>query len=342
MQDLVTRHEAEWRELERLIARARRRKRSLGTEELSRLDQLYRRATVHLARARTRGLDAQVVLYLNSLTAQAHSLIYVTPRRSILGGLIGFVVVGFARCVVRLGRFHLVAAAIFLTSAVFGYCISQHDVRAAYALSMPGEVRLPGSTPDQLRDVLRHGRDSGHGEHFLFASFLFQNNLRVGILAMATGVLAGVPTILILISNGLVLGQFASVHARSPELMLEMWAWILPHGVPELSAIVLAGGAGLALGNSILRPGLLTRTESLRRAGLEAARTAGGVLGLLLIAAIIESYVRQSHLTTSTRLWFAGGSLLFWTLYFANGWLHERRAARDQSVDEGSIAAAEE
>jgi uncharacterized membrane protein SpoIIM required for sporulation len=146
--------------------------------------------------------------------------------------------------------------------------------------------------------------------------------------ALATGVLAGVPTVLVLIGNGLHFGQFAAMHtqhADQPKLVLEMWAWILPHGIPELSAIVLAGGAGLLLGQSLLRPGELSRAESLRRAGVEAGRTAIGVAGILFIAAIIESDLRQSHLPTSVRLCFAGVTGVLWVAYFANGWRLERR-----------------
>jgi uncharacterized membrane protein SpoIIM required for sporulation len=327
MTDLVSAHQQEWRELEQLLARARGGLRGMTPAQLSRLDVLYRRATVHLARAQTRSRDPQLVAYLNSLCAGTHSLIYVGVRQPLLAGAVKFVAVGFARCVARHARLHLASALIFFGAALFGYLISRHDIRAAYALSTAGDLRQPGSTPEQLLDVLRHGRDSGHGELFYFASFLFQNNLKVGLMAMATGVLAGVPTVLILLSNGLLLGQFASIHTAHPEVALEMWAWILPHGVPELGAIVLSGGAGLLLGRSLLRPGALSRAESLRLAGAEVARTAVGVALMLFIAAIVESYVRQSQLSTSARLWFAALSLLCWTLYFANGARIERRAS---------------
>jgi uncharacterized membrane protein SpoIIM required for sporulation len=230
---------------------------------------------------------------------------------------------------VRHWKLHLLSTVVFFSAAIFGYVVSTHDLQAAYALSTPGDVRTPGSSPEQLQDILRHGRDSGHGELFFFASFLFQNNLKVGLLAMATGVLAGIPTVLILVSNGLVLGQFASMHSQSPELMREMWAWILPHGIPEIGAIILSGGAGLMLGQALLTPGDLSREESLRRAGGELAKTAVGVAVMLFIAAIIESYLRQSELSTSARLGFAAVTGALWTLYFANGWRQERRAAME-------------
>ena len=149
------------------------------------------------------------------------------------------------------------------------YFAASHDPMVAYALSMPGDSRLPGSTPEQLRSVLTSGRDQNGGEKFLFASFLFSHNLQVGLLALCTGILAGVPTIFLLLYNGMQLGAFTALHHRA-DIYADYWAWILPHGVTELSAIILSGGVGLLLGMAVLSPGELTRTESLRRAGNEA------------------------------------------------------------------------
>ncbi|MFV0445078.1 MAG: stage II sporulation protein M [Planctomycetaceae bacterium] len=326
--------QADWRELDQLLRQAQRSVGELPPDQLSRIDVLYRRATVQLARAATQGRDPERTAYLNALTARAHSLIYVSPRQSLLRGANEFLWTGFPRSIARQWRYHAAAAMIFFGACLFGYFVSRGDIEAAYALSVPEDIRQPGSTDEQLLDVLRGGRDSGHGELFQFASFLFQNNLKVALMALATGVLASIPTVLILVSNGLHFGQFAWMHSRSPELSLEMWAWILPHGVPELGAITLAGGAGLLLGQSLLHPGSLSRSESLRRAGREAARTAVGVGVMLFVAAIIESYVRQSQLSTSARLWFAGMTSLLWLLYFANGWRVERRMAAPGQGDQ--------
>lgn len=319
------RGETEWQELEELLLQAERSIGRLPAEKLSRIDVLYRRTTVQLARATTRARDPQLIAYLNSLAARAHSLIYVHPRRAWLAGGAEFIACGFARCGARQWRMHLASAVLFFGAAFLGYFASRQDLRAAYALAAPGDLRQPGSSPEQLLDILRNGRDSRHGELFFFASFLFQNNLKVALMALATGVLASVPTVLILISNGLLLGQFAWLHSHNRELSLEMWAWILPHGIPELGAIVLAGGAGLMLGQAVLQPGQLSRGESLRRAGLEAGRTALGIAGMLLLAAVIESYVRQSQLSTSSRLVFAAVTAMLWMVYFLNGVRLERR-----------------
>ncbi|MFO1094139.1 MAG: stage II sporulation protein M [Planctomycetaceae bacterium] len=324
MSGFVERNKQDWNELEALVRRARRSLRSLSYEELNRLDVLYRRATLHLAQAATRSGDRQLIEYLNGLTAAAHSLIYLPPRRSLLGGSGQFLVEGFARSIARNLRFHALSAALLLGGALLAFYLCQHDVLAAYALSMPGDERQPGATREQLEAVLRHGRDQAGGEKFAFASFLFQNNLKVGMLCIASGVLAGVPTIVLMLYNGMMIGAFISVHYQAG-ISAEVWAWILPHGVTEIGAIILCGGVGLMLGRSVVRPGQISRADSLRLAGREAARTCAGVAVMLLLAAVIESYLRQSHLSTAARFWFAGGSAGFWALYIVWGVVRERQ-----------------
>jgi len=137
---------------------------------------------------------------------------------------------------------------------------------------------------------------------------------------MGLGVLAGVPTVLLLLYNGMMLGAFVALHVQAG-IGMEMWAWILPHGITELSAIALCGGVGLMLGRAVVSPGLKTRTQSLVDTGREAASTAVGIAGMLLIAAFIESFVRQSYLSTTARLTFAALTAVFWALYVAFGFM---------------------
>jgi len=204
--------------------------------------------------------------------------------------------------------------------------LSLADVMALYALMPPGDVRTPGSTPEQLLAVLRSGRDGGGDQKFMFASFLFSHNLTVSLLALAAGILAAAPTVVLMVYNGMLLGAFAAIHYRAG-IHAEFWAWILPHGVTELFAVVLCGGVGLMLGSAVLAPGWNTRAENLRRAGRQAALTAIGVAAMLVLAAIVESYLRQSHMSIAGRLTFAGASLLFWAAYLTGGYLAERCAA---------------
>lgn len=323
MSSFMSRHKDEWEELSALVERGRKSIRRLTPENRERMDELYRRTTVHLARVTTQTRDQQLIDYLSRLTAAAHSLIYLPPRESVWKGGLRFVVEGFGRSVMRHWRLHLVSAVLLLAGGLIGFFAASADALTAHALWPAADPRQPGSTPEQLLQVLRSGRDDGSGMKFLFASFLFQHNFKVGLLAMATGVLASVPTVFLMIFNGMIMGVFVAIHYQAG-IRAEMWAWLLPHGITELGAIVLCGGVGLMLGQAVLNPGQKSRRRQLTEAGREAAWVCLGVGGMLIVAAIIESFVRQSHWTTTSRLLFATGTAIFWILYFAHGAWRER------------------
>lgn len=327
MSSFVSRHKQDWDELAALVKRGRKSVRGLSLEERERLDELYRRTSVHLARVSTRTRDRQLINYLNGLTAAAHSLIYLPPRESMWRGAIKFIVEGFGRSVMRHWRLHLISAVLVIGGGLIGYFAASADPLIAHALWPAQDNRQPGSTQEQLLSVLQHGRDQEGGEKFLFASFLFQHNFKVGLLAMATGVLASVPTVFLMVFNGMLMGVFVAIHAQAG-IRSEMWAWILPHGITEIGAIILCGGVGLMLGQAVVHPGIRSRKYQLLEAGREAARVCLGVGGMLVAAAIIESYVRQSHWSTGTRFAFATATALFWALYFTYGALQERNALR--------------
>ncbi len=328
MSSFVARHKKDWEELERLTTRARRWRGGMSSAERQRLDELYRRTSIHLARASTSGDANDLVEYLNGLTAAAHTVIYLPPRETFFMRIARFAAEGFPRAVARNWRQHALSALLLITGAVVGFIMASSDPATALALWPASDPRQPGSTPEQLLSYLRHGRDETSGEKFLFASFLFQHNLKVAILSMATGVLAAAPTVLLILLNGMILGVFAAIHHQAG-LPTEMWAWILPHGVTELGAIVLCGGVGLMLGKAVVRPGTKSRNQSLLDAGREAAKICIGAGGMLVLAALIESYVRQSTWSTPTRLCFAAGTVVFWTLYFSVGLVRERQAKRE-------------
>ncbi len=329
MHEYIAKNKTEWEELERLVARARRSFRSLGAEEIARLDVLYRRTTITLSQVATRTSDQTLLRYLSGLTASAHAIIYLPPRRSIAGRIGRFIAVGFPRAFARTWRYHAASALLMLIGGVIAYYAVAADPAAAYAIMPEGEFRQPGASQAQLVEALRSGREHGGGMKFSFASFLFSHNLKVGFLSMATGILAGIPTILLLLYNGMIVGAFTATHVGAG-IVGEYWAWILPHGITELGAIAICGGTGLLIGRGVISPGLRSRAESLRVAGREAARLVAGVAVMLVFAALIESYLRQSHLSTPARLVFAAASALFWAGYLSIGF--RRRGEQAQPL----------
>lgn len=320
-----------WDELSALLDKGRRvGARGLTADELARLDRLYRLSTIHLAQVRLRTTNQALIERLNRLVARAHSFIYVAPRQNPLSRAAQFYAVGFARAVARSWRYHMAAFVLFAAGALAAYWGTLNDNLTAYAL-LGDDIRLPGASVEQLESVLRSNREWDGTEKFQFASFLLTHNTKVGFTAFALGVFCGIPTVFLMLINGGLLGTFAAVH-DTRGVGTEMWAWILVHGVTELTAIILCGGAGFMLGMAVLRPRYATRVQSLVQAGREALRIVLGVVPMFILAGIIESYVRQSHLPVTGRLIFAATTAIFWAAYFRMGAYLEARD-REESVE---------
>ena len=314
-----------WDELQKLLERSRRSgPRSLTAEELSRLDKLYRRSTVHLAQLRSRTSNQALTERLNRLVTMAHSTIYLAPRVRPLQRVGRFYLTGFPRAVARSGRYHLAAALLFACGGLVAFFTFPERPEAAYALLAPGELRLPGSSTAQLQRALRSGRTDSETSKLLFSSALFTHNTKVGIAAFTSGVVFGIPTVFLMILNGAMLGTFVSIHHQRG-IVAEVWAWLLPHGVTEILAVWLCGGAGLMLGMAVIRPRYRTRREALYEAGREALQLVLGVVPMFLTAGFVEGFLRQSELDAEPRLMFAALTVLLWTLYFGTAASLEKR-----------------
>jgi uncharacterized membrane protein SpoIIM required for sporulation len=131
-------------------------------------------------------------------------------------------------------------------------------------------------------------------EQAAFSSFLFTHNIQVAFLAFALGITAGIGTAIMLFSNGVLLGALAWVYA-SKGLSGWFWAWILPHGIPEISAICIAGAAGFVIARGLVAPKGLTRREAVRKEALTAVKLLLGTLALFVLAGCIEGTISQIH-----------------------------------------------
>jgi uncharacterized membrane protein SpoIIM required for sporulation len=183
--------------------------------------------------------------------------------------------------------------------------------------------RTPASSTSELRAGLY---DTGEALK-TFAAFLFNNNARVAIMAAALGFVVGLPTAWLLFYNGVVLGAFAALYADRG-LSLDLWGWLLPHGITELGAVVLCGGAGFALASAIAFPGLRPRLDNLREHGKDAARIIMGGVIMLFFAGLIEGIFRQEVQDITIRYVVAGATLAWWTFYF--GFVGRRREREER------------
>jgi uncharacterized membrane protein SpoIIM required for sporulation len=149
----------------------------------------------------------------------------------------------------------------------------------------------------------------------LFATVLFTHNTMVGLLAFSLGIAAGVPTLLLLAYQGLILGAFLALHANR-DLAVDFLGWVSIHGVTEIGAVTLCGAGGLLVADKALFPGRYSRTESLAAHGRTAAQLVIGAVFMFFVAAILEGGFRELIQSTPLRFAVAAATGLAWLAYF--------------------------
>ena len=291
----------------------------LSVDEARALGRLYREVSGDLLLARSKAASVGVVDYLNALVARAHARIHPS-RRPRLADVRRFYARGFPRLVRAERRAIALSAVCLFAGVLFGAGAMAVD-GDAWVYLVPAEHQH--FTPKAHAEQANH-HVAGPGNEAAFSAFLFTHNIRVTVLTFAVGVFAGILTALLLFLNGVMLGSLAWVYATRG-YGLFFWAWILPHGVLELSAVVLGGGAGFVLGGAVLAPGRLRRSDALREAAGRAVRLLLGLAPILVVAGLVEGSLSQwgdAVVSPWLKLAFAAaaGSLL---------WLYLLRAGRD-------------
>jgi len=310
-----TERERDWRQLEALVTKAEKRSASaLSNAEILAMPVLYRSTLSALSVARETSLDQGLIGYLENLSARAYFFVY-GARSTPLEQLNAFFSRDWPRGVQSIWRETLVALFVTALGAVVAYVLVGADSDWFFTFVDPGlaQGRDPTATQAALRATLYDGADAD-GLSF-FATYLFTHNAEVALLAFALGFAFGVPTIVVLLSNGAMLGAMVHVFV-SKGLGYEFGGWLLIHGVTELFAIVLAGAAGLRIGWAVAFPGRQSRLEAMSGAGKAAGAVMMGVVIMLMLAGVLEGFGRQLITSDTVRYAIAGGSAILWGLYF--------------------------
>ncbi|MDQ3337710.1 MAG: stage II sporulation protein M [Myxococcota bacterium] len=314
--------EATWNELEALILAADKNGlRSLTADQLARLPHLYRATLSSLSVARSISLDQALTTYLENLVGRAYFVVYGT-RQALRRQLADFFLWKWPSTI-RKAKWHILVAFIVMLAgavAAFQLTISDMDYYYAFVGDM-AQGRTPASSTAELRAGL-YDDGSLSGSLATFAASLFSHNSRIGIMAFALGFVAGLPTLMLLFYNGLVLGGFAALY-HSRGLSTDLWGWLLPHGVTELLAVILCGAAGFLLAHGLVFPGSQTRMDALRERGKQAAVIVIGAVMMLFVAGLIEGIFRQTVTSVPIRYTVAGATAAWWIFYF--GFVGRRR-----------------
>ena len=288
----IARNRPAWDRLDQLSRRAGRGARKLTPAEVDELVDLYQRVSSHLSHARVAYDDPGLVRWLTRLVSQANGVIYASRTRT-TRAIADFFAWRFPAAVWQSGRFVAVSAALLLVPALaLGIWMSVSD------------AALEATAPDAVREAyLNEDFEDYYSSEpaSQFTTEVTVNNIRVAVMAFAGGILLGIPTVLAMVANGALLGLAGGLFADAGELP-KYFGLILPHGLLELTAIVIAGAAGLRLGWAVIAPGDRPRGQAV---GQEARRAGVIALGLVLAfatAGIIEGFVTGRGVPTALRV----------------------------------------
>ena len=287
-----------WRRLEDLLGMLRGSGlRGLSRMEVREFGELYRRAAADLATARAETRDLKLINYLNSLVIRAHGKIYRSESNG-RATIVRFFTREFPETFRANLGYMAIAFAIFILFAVFGFAATWQNTDFTHFVGLSG-----------ITDEITAGNEwwkSLNKANPVGATGILSNNIIVTIRVFAMGALLGVGAAYDLAFEGARLGSvFAASYKLNPPFGNSLASFVVGHGVIELSCIFFCGGAGMMIGYSIINPGDLSRTQALKRKGMEAAKIVSGCAALLVVAGTIEGFLSPSDLPASLK--FATG-----------------------------------
>ncbi|MEO7082437.1 MAG: stage II sporulation protein M, partial [Flavobacteriales bacterium] len=302
----VKRNKEKWQRLEQLVAR---RGTDITPDEAS---SLYIELNDDLSYARTFYPGAQVTAYLNTLAAGMHRHIYRNQRTG-LGRFITFWSTELPLLMAATRKQLAISAAVFLVAVIIGSLSARYDTTFTRLIMGDGYVNMTLENIKEGKPMAVYG-SSPMMDMFFGITF---NNIMVSFYAFAMGLLLSYGTWLILVQNGIMLGAF-QYFMYDQGVLTESLRGIWLHGTIEISCIVIAGSAGIVMGNSILFPGTYTRLASFRRGALQGVKIVMGLVPCFIVAGFIESFITRHsgamHPVLNTAI--IGGSLVFIVGYF--------------------------
>jgi uncharacterized membrane protein SpoIIM required for sporulation len=283
-----------WDEYDRLLTRLEdNHSLKLDLQSIQRLRHLHETVAGDLVRVRTFASEPETVEYLESLLARGFGFIHEsrTFRPSAAGIKTGLT--SFPRALRKHQRLFVLVTATFLFGMLMGGILVRAAPEAKDVLLPFGH--LHGDPSERVAEEEAAAIEGGDMEQSTFAAYLMVNNIRVSILALVMGVLAGVFTLVIVFYNGVILGAVCVDYLFAGEGVF-LAGWLLPHGSVEIPAILFSATAGLLIGKAVLlredRQSLLSRMQGIRQ---DVLRLLGGVVALLIWAGLIESFFSQFH-----------------------------------------------
>jgi uncharacterized membrane protein SpoIIM required for sporulation len=303
--EFVAARQPAWNELDGLLVQKRVLYR-LPPWSIGRAATLYREICSDLMRARGAGYSAEVVDLLDALAARASAALYSAPPYR-WGAVWELVAYGFPQAVRRNARFVALAAALFVLPGLLGFFGAQRS--RGFAIQIMSESMV--EQMEKTYSDLGHGR--GESTDSMMASFYVYNNVGIAFRCFATGILFGLGSMFFLVYNGLVIGVVTGAVTRAGHGR-NLFTFVAGHGAFELTAIVISGAAGIAMGYALVATGPRSRWASLRAKSGDLFRMIVGAALMLLVAAFIEGFWSPSSVLPQVK-WVV--AVLLYLLVFA-------------------------
>ncbi len=267
--------------------------------------------TNDLSFARTHYPGSDISGYLNDLTSKFHTAIY-TNKREKKGRVKRFFLYEVPQVMRASHKQLLTSFLVFGVAFLIGWVSSLNDASFTNLILSDGYVKM---TIENIEsgDPMGVYKDEGALMMFLYITF---NNIRVAMLAFAMGIFLSIGTWYILISNGIMLGTFHALFYKY-NIVEEFLLTVYIHGAFEISAIVVAGAAGIVMGNSFLFPGTYTRKHSFKQGAKKGIKIIIGLIPFFIMAGFLEGFVtRYTEMPTILSLFIILGSLVTIFYYF--------------------------
>lgn len=290
---------------------------SLNRADLRELSLLYRQIAADLAVVREDPASVEFSRYLNQLLVRAHSTIYAN-RRSGIRPIITFFTRSYPLVFRRNLVFCMVAFFVFLAGALAGTALTLRN--PDFKLEMLGPRMVETI---ERNEMWTHSIISVKPQA---SGYIMTNNMSVSFTCFALGITAGIGTLYLLFFNGMLLGVIGAACGQAG-MGLQLWSFIAPHGVLELPAVFIAGGAGLRIAQGLLFPGVLPRRESLVNAGKQSVILLVGVIPILVIAGIIEAFISPTAMAVPLKFALAAALLILLLSYLFQFWKRENVSA---------------
>ena len=297
-----------WHVLELEIIELEKNDGRLKGSELASFASRYRRLCHFHALAKDRHYSSHLVDKLGDLVVRGHQQLY-RRKQPFMQQLISFIVAGFPHLVREQQRYIWWATAFMYVPGLLIYLAILWQPDLVYTITAPEQVSSFEAMYDPQNRTLGSARESDTNVQMF--GFYISNNISVAFRTFASGILFGVGSIFFLVYNGLLMGAVAG-HLTNAEFTQTFFTFVIGHGSFELTAICIAGAAGLKLGYALLAPGNLSRKESLKRAGHIAIQLVYGVIIMLVIAAFIEAFWSSNNILMPWQKYLVGGFL--WAL----------------------------